>query len=87
MVVLTRIIKKATKTCTSQNRFDLMRQVGEDIDKWCYRYRNNKKYQGEIEKMQNMSSTDLLNEIDKFMISAINNELNKAKEPRFYEPN
>lgn len=87
MAVLTRIIKKAAKTCPSQNRFDLMQQVGEDIDKWCYWYRNNRKYQKEIEKLQNMSSTDLLNEIDIFIISAINSELNKAKEPRFYEPN
>ena len=85
--VLTRIIKQATETCTSQNRFDLMQQVGEDIEKWCHRYRNNKKYQTEIEKIQNMSSTEILNEIDKFIISAMDNELNKAKEPRFYGPN
>lgn len=83
---LDRIIKKATKTCSTKNRFVLMEKVGAELDKWYKRNQNNEKYKDQISQIKEMTPTDLLEEIDKYIITAIDKELNKSKEPRIYEP-
>ena len=85
MDTLTRIIKRNAKKTSSLNRYELLKTIGADTKKWCNRYRNTDKFRAEVEKLDNISKDELLNEIDKVIIQSIDDELNKRKEPRLYE--
>lgn len=85
MDTLTRIIKKNTKNQSSLNRYELLEQIGNDTKKWCKRYKNTDRFKTEIEKLENISSDELLEEIDKIIIQKMDDELNRRKEPRLYE--
>ena len=86
MDTLTRIIKRNTKkTDSSLNRFKLLESIGRDAERWCKKYKNSEKYKEDIERLENISKEELLNEIDRVVIQLMDDDLNRRKEPRLYE--
>lgn len=88
METLRKIIKKnVKKNESSLNRYKVLEDTGKDIDKWCRRRKDTKECKEEIERLETMTTDQMLEEIDKIIILKLDRELNKRKEPRLYEGN
>lgn len=83
MADITRFIKKVP---LSVNRYDLLADVGKEMDAWCKRYANTPKFKDDVEAILSMSNEQILEEIDKYIIDKIDKQLSKKGVPRMYEP-